>query len=202
MNKTIAIAAGLVLVSGASQAQQPFIGEVQWFGNNFCPAGWIEANGAVLPIAQYETLFALIGTTYGGDGEATFALPDLRSRVAVHAGAGPGLSNYVIGQSQGTEQVTIAQAQMPAHSHALATSATLRASSSPATTTAPGGAVLANGGTARVYATGPATVDMGPSISVNGTLSPAGGSQPVDIRKPVLALKACVATEGIFPSRS
>lgn len=172
MRNLLAIAAGsLALVSGAASAQTPFVGEVQWFANNFCPLGWAPADGALVPISQNEVLFTLLGTTYGGDGQTTFALPDLRSRIAIHAGTGPGLSNNFLGQQGGSEQATVTVNQMPTHNHVLSASATLRASASAATTAAPAGAALANGGTTRAYASGPATVDMGPSLSATGALA-------------------------------
>src|SRR5664279_3944416 len=93
---------------------QPFVGEIRMFGGNFAPAGWAFCNGALIPIAENETLFNLIGTTYGGDGQNTFALPDLQGRVPVHQGNG-----FVMGQRAGAESVTLTQAQMPAHTHVL-----------------------------------------------------------------------------------
>ena len=95
----------------------PYIGEIRLVGFNFAPRGWMACNGQLLSIATYSALFSLLGTTYGGDGITTFALPDLRSRIPVHQGQGPGLSNYVIGQMSGTESVTLTQNQIPAHTH-------------------------------------------------------------------------------------
>src|SRR5437868_3362158 len=96
---------------------QPFVGEIRMFGGNFAPAGWAFCNGQLLAISENDTLFNLIGTTYGGDGQNTFALPDLRGRVPVHMGQGPGLSNYIIGQNGGVETVTVTIAQIPQHTH-------------------------------------------------------------------------------------
>jgi len=98
---------------------QPFIGQIVLVGFNFAPPGWAFCNGQLLPIAEYDALFALIGTTYGGDGQTTFALPDLQGRVPIHQGQGPGLQNYLIGEVSGVEQVTITATQMPQHTHAL-----------------------------------------------------------------------------------
>src|SRR5215470_8847079 len=95
----------------------PFVGEIRMFGGNFAPAGWMFCEGQLLPIAENETLFNLIGTTYGGDGQNTFALPDLQGRVTLSVGQGPGLSNYVIGQQGGTETVTLTTPQLPQHQH-------------------------------------------------------------------------------------
>src|SRR6186713_2435722 len=96
---------------------QPFVGEIRMFGGNFAPAGWAFCNGQVLPISENDVLFNLIGTTYGGDGQETFALPNLQSRVPIHMGQGPGLSSYTIGEMGGTETVTLTTNQIPAHNH-------------------------------------------------------------------------------------
>src|SRR5271155_1968503 len=96
---------------------QPYVGQIMMFGGNFAPAGWMTCSGQLLPISEYETLFNLIGTTYGGDGQSTFQLPDMRSRVPIHMGQGTGLSNYVLAQAAGTENVTLTTAQIPAHNH-------------------------------------------------------------------------------------
>src|SRR5438270_2669849 len=96
---------------------EPFLGEIRMFGGNFAPRGWSLCNGQLLPIAQNTALFSLLGTTYGGNGQTTFALPDLRGRVPLHWGQGPGLSNYDLGEQTGTESVTLLSTQMPAHSH-------------------------------------------------------------------------------------
>src|SRR5881227_3868311 len=96
---------------------QPYVGEIRMFAGNFAPAGWMFCEGQLLPISEYETLFNLIGTTYGGDGQSTFALPDLQSRTTLHMGGGPGLSPRILGESGGVEQVTLTLNQYPAHSH-------------------------------------------------------------------------------------
>ena len=103
---------------------QPYVGEIRIFGGNFAPAGWMLCQGQLLPISENEVLFQLIGTTYGGDGQNTFALPSLASRVPVHQGTGPGLSTYVIGQTGGVETVTLTTQQIPAHSHVAVTAST------------------------------------------------------------------------------
>lgn len=110
---------------------QPFIGEIRMFGSNFAPAGWMFCNGQTLSIAQYTALFSLIGTTYGGNGTSTFNLPDLRGRLPVHQGQGPGLSFYTIGQAAGVETVALNSTQMPQHSHALMASTATATLSSP-----------------------------------------------------------------------
>ncbi len=187
---------------------EPFIGEIMWFGGNFCPRGWAEAAGQLLPVNQNQALFSILGTLYGGDGRTTFALPDLRGRVAVNAGHAPGLSSYTQGQKVGQETTS----QVPAHAHGLGNgvTATLKANGSTASLennlASPAGNLLANGQRAAVYAPVPATsgemVDMNSnSITVSGSTQTSGQIN-VDIRQPTLVLKACIAVVGIFPSRS
>lgn len=173
----------------------PFVGEIRMFGFSRTPNGWQACDGSLLPISQYEVLFALIGTTYGGDGQTTFAVPDLRGRLPIHQGAGPGLSNYVIGQVSGTESVTLLQGQMPAHSH------TLVATTAAASSTTPGPTLL------------PATVS-GDNFYVNTTtgntplamsaqmLGPSGGTQPHENCMPTMTVQYCIAWAGIFPSQA
>lgn len=197
-----AIAAAAALTAFPAAAQNPFVGEVQWFGSNFCPNGWANADGSLLAISQNEALFALIGTTYGGDGQNTFALPDLRSRMPMHQGSNP-FGTYVIGEQSGAETRTLTAQQLPTHNHAVAASARLRASAQAGDRAAPGGAVLANGGTTRAYAAGPANVDMGPALTASLQTQSAGQATPAAYNnlKPTLALTPCVALVGIFPSR-
>lgn len=174
---------------------QPFIGEIRLLPYNFAPLGWATCSGQLLSIAQNDALFALIGTTYGGDGQTTFALPDLRGRLPVHQGQGPGLSNYTIGQVAGTESVTLISTQLPAHTH------TLIATTAAATSLTPGNALLpgaVSGDTFYVNTTAGNT--MAPMS--NQMLSQAGGSQPHENTMPTLTLQFCMALEGIFPSRN
>lgn len=169
----------------------PYVGEIRLFAGNFEPVGWRFCQGQILPIADNEVLFQLIGTTYGGDGQTTFALPDLRGDFAMGTGAGPGLSPRDLGQAVGTAEVSLQPGDMPAHSHAL------RAGSSP-TATGPAGNVIAptvNGANA-YRATGAAAPMAGAAIS------PAGASQPHENRQPCLALMFCIALQGIYPSRA
>lgn len=170
---------------------QPYVGEVRLFAGNFAPAGWMFCDGQLLPISENETLFQLIGTTYGGDGESTFALPDLRGRVPVHQGAGPGLQSYVLAESGGAEQVTLTPAQIPAHTHAL------RGNTAVGTGSAPGNAVLAATGTVNSYGSG--TPDQAMTA---GALSAVGGSQPHSNMAPFLAVNYIISLFGIFPSPS
>jgi microcystin-dependent protein len=174
----------------------PFLGQIQAFGFNFAPRGWAMCNGQLMSISQNTALFSLLGTFYGGDGVTTFGLPDLRGRVAVHQGQGPGLSPYVIGQAAGTENVTLLQSQMPAHTHIP------NASSNSADQASPAGAIWAapldsQGGAGTGYTKTAANTTMAPNA-----LGIAGGSQPVSIIEPYLCVTFCIATQGIFPSRN
>jgi microcystin-dependent protein len=162
------------------------------YGFNFAPRGWAMCNGQILPIAQNTALFSLLGTTYGGNGQTTFALPDLRSRWPNHQGQGPGLSSYTIGQASGTESTTLTVNQLAAHNHLSTTPATAADGNSPDPAA---GAVLAAG--TNIYKVAAATVQMSPTPT-----SLTGGSQPVPIIQPYLTVNYCIALEGIFPSRN
>lgn len=171
---------------------QPFVGEIRLFAGNFPPIGWAFCDGALLPIAENEVLFQLIGTTYGGDGQSTFALPDLRGRVPIHAGSGPGLGSRVLAESDGTETVTLTPAQMPAHSHAWQASG---AAADPAA--GPVGALLAQSSTP-LYAAGTAP-DRALAPQAVGS---AGAAQPHDNMAPFLCVTFIISLYGIFPSPS
>jgi microcystin-dependent protein len=175
-------------IKGGIMPATPYIGNIILFGGTFAPVGWLFCQGQLLPISQYDTLFALIGTTYGGDGQTTFAVPDLRSRVPIHQGQGPGLSNYIMGQAAGTETVTVTPNQMPIHTHSV------QVSSSPANTGVPSGTVTLGVAAADMYIAEAADVSMHPQ-----SISSVGGSQPHDNIQPYLALNYIIATEGIFP---
>ncbi|HJQ70523.1 MAG TPA: tail fiber protein [Blastocatellia bacterium] len=169
---------------------EPFLGMIAIYGFNFAPRGWAMCNGQILPIAQNTALFSLLGTTYGGNGQTTFALPNLQSRWPLHFGQGPGLSSYDLGQSAGTETVTLTTQQIPAHTHQVAGTDNDGTTTKPDSTT-----VLAAG---NQYAPAPAAVIMSPAwIPPSG-----GGNQPHSIIQPYLALNFCIALEGIFPSRN
>jgi len=165
----------------------PFIGELKIFGGNFAPVGWHLCDGSLLSIAQYEALFALLGTIYGGDGVQTFALPDLRGRIPLHQGAG-----VVIGGRAGSETVTLTQQQIPQHTHGAA------GSSNQATAAGPGGNVLA-------ATTGPAAVLYGPPTNpvqlAPQAVANAGKSTPHDNVMPSLVVNWIIALEGVFPSQ-
>lgn len=167
----------------------PFIGEIRPFGFTFAPQGWAVCAGQLLAIVQNEALFSLIGTTYGGDGQQTFALPDLRGRVPVHPG-----SNVFIGQTGGVENVTLAATQLPAHSHPVMASADLAATDTPAAGVM--GAKPRFG--VDVYAPAANLTPLSPSAV--DTLG--ANSQPHDNMQPGLVLNFCIALEGIYPSRS
>jgi len=165
----------------------PYVGEIRMFAGNFAPAGWMLCQGQLLSIAENETLFNLIGTTYGGDGQETFQLPDLQSRVPINQSG-----NYPIGVSGGVENVTLATGQIPQHSH------TLTATTSPANDVNPANNVLAQASTFDGYeiALPPATA-MAPQ-----SLSSDGGSQPHDNMQPFLCVNFIISLFGIYPSQS
>ena len=176
---------------------EPYVGEIRMFGfgSRGAPNGWQACDGSLLAIANYDVLFALIGTTYGGDGQQTFAVPDLRGRLPIHQGQGPGLSNYVIGQSAGTETVSVLPTQMPAHTHAAVATNALATSLTPGTTLLPG----AVGGDL-FYATD-LTGATAIAMSAEST-SLAGGSQPHENCMPTLTVQYCIATAGVFPQQA
>lgn len=163
---------------------EPFIGQIQLVAWNFAPPGWALCNGQLLQIAQSQALFALIGTTYGGDGRSTFAVPDLRGRVPVNQGNGIGLTPRVMGESAGTESVSLSIAEMPMHSHSFQGSIDAPGRS--------GGVLVTNG----LLNTGPFDSTLDPL-----TISNAGGSAPHQNMQPYLVMNYIIALEGIFPSR-
>ena len=167
---------------------QPYVGEIRMFGGNFAPAGWAFCNGQLLPISENETLFQIIGTTYGGDGQSTFGLPDLRGRIPVHQGSGAG-ANRIVGELFGAESVTLTSAQVPSHGHELPVR------SGDGTTDDPTGAVVAGHPADDTYA---ATAPDTP-MAASG-VGAAGGSQPHDNMGPSLAIQFIISLFGIFPS--
>jgi microcystin-dependent protein len=170
----------------------PFLAEIRIFPFNFAPKGWAFCNGQILPISQNTALFSLLGTTYGGDGKSTFALPDLQGRAAMHPGQGPGLSLHDLGETGGSETVTLLQTEIPAHSHAC------RASSDPGELQGPSPTrTIARSANGFAYVAGPANVAMAPQV-----LPPAGGDQPHNNMQPYLTFNFCIAMQGIFPPRS
>ena len=210
LRQGLLIALMSVCVSGL--AQDRYIGEIFMVGFNFCPRGSAGADGQLLAITQNEALFSLYGTTYGGDGRTTFALPDLRGRVPLHAGSGPGLSEYQQGQTGGAETLTLSENQLPAHSHAATTqleslTARLQASEEVPNSSSGEGAVLAE---AQIYtnqddATLSSSLKAG-SVIIEGTatttVEETGAGQPVPVTQPYLTLRYCVALTGVYPSRN
>ena len=180
----------------------PYIGEIRLLGFSFAPPGWVPCNGSLLPIGDYDALFALIGTTYGGDGQTTFAVPDMRGRVALHQGTGPGQPNYVMGQTGGQASVTVGVANMPAHTHGLTGSVAQAAAAGGGSTAAPGGNIPAASAGRENYAPASAADGTLAAMQIGGSLQPAGGGQPLDNMPPYLAFNYCMATQGIFPSQA
>ena len=173
----------------------PFIGEIRMFGGNFAPVGWATCDGQLLPIQQYAAVFSLLGTTYGGNGTTNFALPDLRGRVPLHVGNGPGLSPYTLGEATGSEKVTLAQNQMPAHTHSA------NGSSTSASQASPGGNVWASPGDSGGGAgTGYANVAPNAPMAA-AAIGVTGGNVPVPVIQPLLCVTFIIALQGIFPSR-
>ncbi|MGA8223298.1 MAG: tail fiber protein [Candidatus Acidiferrales bacterium] len=168
---------------------EPFLGQIMIVPYNFAPRGWETCDGQIMSISQNTALFSLLGTTYGGDGRTTFALPDLRGRVPIGMGQGPGLSNYVQGETGGEETVTLTLSQIPSHTHVPQGSPTVANTGSPAG---------ANWAMPRVllYSSG------APSVGMSGAaLGSTGGNQPHDNMKPYLVMTYVIAVTGVFPSR-
>lgn len=170
---------------------QPFIGEIRMFGGNFAPVGWEFCDGQLVPISENDALFTLIGTTYGGDGESTFALPNLQSRIPIHQGQGPGLTSRTLAEMAGVETVTLTTQQMPVHNHALIASTNVGGSSNPQ------GQLLAAGTNVQFFRVIAPNANMAPNI-----ISPAGGSQPHENLMPYLCINYIISMFGIFPQFS
>ena len=167
---------------------QPYVGEIRMFAGNFAPAGWMFCEGQLLPISENETLFQLIGTTYGGDGESTFALPDLRGRLPIHQGNG-----FILAETGGAEEITLTVQQIPVHTHALL------ATGNTATGAAPAGQLPAasTGATISPYGTDAPTSPLSAQM-----LGPVGGSQPHTNFQPYLCIDFIISLFGIFPSQT
>lgn len=183
----------------ASSQIEAYIGEIRMFAGNFAPVGWAFCQGQLLPIDQNEALFTILGTTYGGDGRTTFALPDLRGRVPVHQGNLQG-SNFVLGQIGGTETKTLTTNNLPAHSHSV--TITQPASKREGTSKNPEAMYPAVDGT-NLYGTPEANAETITSRSTTVTITPSGGSgQPVENKQPYLGINFIICLEGIFPPRN
>jgi microcystin-dependent protein len=179
---------------------QPFIGEIRMFGGSFAPAGWMFCDGQSMPISENDALFTLIGTTYGGDGQETFNLPDLQGRLPIHAGTGSGLQTYQLGEKGGVESVTLTTQQIPIHNHNVVASATPADANIPTNNT-----ILASMGPAGI-AQVPTYVPFAAGVNQitlnNATLTPTGGSQPHDNFQPTLCLSFIISLFGVFPQQN
>jgi len=169
-----------------------FVAEIRIFPFQFAPTGWAFCNGQLLPISQNTALFSLLGTTYGGDGKSTFALPDMQGNAALHAGQGQGLSQYVLGQTGGSQVVTLLQSEMPAHNHALQGTAGIGTQNSP---------------TDRLFSRPFGGGSVYRTVAPNSQMAPeavavAGGGLPHNNMMPYLTMNFCIALQGIFPPRS
>ena len=184
---------GLLLLAGAAHAQTPYLGEIRCGLWNFAPKGWALLQGQTLSINQNQAMFSLLGTTYGGDGRTNFQLPDMRGRVMLSAGQGPGLQNYDLGQTGGSESTTLIAAQMPAHSHTVA----LPGSALEGNTQNPAGKSPATLARTTMYAP-PSNV---PLLMAPAAVSAVGGNQPISNLQPYLPMTCVMALVGIFPSR-
>jgi microcystin-dependent protein len=167
-----------------------FVAEIRIFGFNFAPTGWALCNGQLLPISQNTALFSLLGTMYGGNGQSTFALPDLQGRAPMHPGQGPGLSSHVTGEDAGSDTVTLLDSEIPAHTHTVTTS------QADGTSQAAAGEKLASGIGIAQYATAANLTSM-----AFQSVGPTGADQPHNNLQPYLTLNFCIALQGIFPPR-
>lgn len=174
---------------------QPFVGQIITVGFNFAPNGWLRCDGSLVPISQYDVLFQLLGTTYGGDGQTTFGLPNLCGRVAVNQGQGPGLSNYILGQMSGSESVTLTTNQIGAHTHSLMASSQVGSSITP-------------GNTMALAQNAQTLLDMYGTVAPNTSLAPSsisispGNALPHENRQPFQAVNVIICWAGIFPSQN
>ncbi len=170
---------------------EPYIGEIRMFAGNFAPVGWMFCEGQTLPISENDALFTLIGTTYGGDGQETFNLPNLASRVPIHMGTGPDGTTYQIGEMAGTEQETLTTQQIPIHNHQL------MASTGPGGINTPGGNITAESPSVKYL------IEDTPSLAMNAqAISPVGGSQPHENCQPFLCINFIISLFGVFPTQT
>jgi microcystin-dependent protein len=169
----------------------PFVAEIRIFPFNFAPKGWAFCNGQILPLSQNTALFSLLGTTYGGDGKSNFALPNCQGNAPMHPGQGPGLSLHDLGETGGSEIVTLLESEIPAHSHSLTASLTDARERQPASQ------LLAAGVGVAMYATPGAMITLSDSAFTS-----AGGDQPHNNLQPYLTLNFCIALQGVYPPRT
>ena len=184
-------ASAVPVVQATTDAGNPLLGEIKWVAFTFAPRGWASCDGQLLPIAQNTALFSLLGTTYGGDGKTTFALPDARGRNILHDGAGPGLTNRLLGQRGGTESTALSVSQLPSHSHGL------NGTNESADSTYPHSAAVANTGRKGTYSSSSPNTTMD-----GGTVGASGNGVAHNNMAPSVTLRCIIATQGIFPSRS
>jgi microcystin-dependent protein len=172
----------------------PFVAEIRIFPFNFAPKGWAFCDGQILPLSQNTALFSLLGTTYGGDGKSNFALPNMQGNAPMHPGQGPGLSLHDLGETGGSETVSLLESEIPSHSHALT------AQSNPGNVKLPSSAVTfarSGGAAENTYAVPGSFVNM-----ADQTLAPQGGDQPHNNMQPYLTLNFCIALQGVYPPRT
>ena len=174
----------------------PFLGEIRAFGFNFAPRGLGCINGQLLSISQNTALFAILGTTYGGDGKSNFALPDIEGRVLVHQGSGPGLSTYDLGETAGEDSLVLLQSELPNHVHQA------QAVAAKGTSASPTGTVWAEASAARAPLDAYSDVTTSPLALSPEAVAAAGGNQPHENRPPLLVITYCIATQGVFPARN
>lgn len=172
----------------------PFVAEIRIFPFNFAPKGWAWCDGQLLPLSQNTALFSLLGTTYGGNGKSNFALPDLQGRAPMFWGQGPGLSLHDIGETGGSETVSLLESEIPSHPHSM------RVSTDPADNNVPNGRMIAKSGGRGNNMFIPTTSPLNPMN--DQTLAPAGGDQPHNNMQPYLTLYFCIALQGVFPPRT
>jgi len=185
----------------------PFIAQIIMFGGNFAPRGWAFCNGQLLAISSNTALFSLLGTTYGGDGRTTFGLPDLRGRVSIHPGTGPGLSTVALGQRGGTETHVLTVAEMPAHAHdgsSLGGTTTMACADGDGNSNDASGNVLANASSGTPYTSNLADDTLGSTgaVSISGNTGDQGSGQAFSTRDPYVGVNYIIALQGLFPSRS
>lgn len=187
----------VVAPTSATAGSDPFVGEMMFFGGTFCPIGWAEANGALLAVSSNDALFSLLGTIYGGDGRTTFGLPDLRGRMPVHQGSGPGLSPRRIGAKGGAETTTLLVNNLASHNHIV------NATNNGGDKAGPGTDYLADpvstitGQDVRIYSTADANRQMSTKM-----IGDTGSNAPFNIKSPFLGVRACMALFGVYPSRN
>lgn len=197
----IVVAAFGVSSFTANASSNPFLGEIQVTGTTFCPRGWVEANGQILPINQNQSLFSLLGTTYGGDGRTTFALPDYRSRTPVGIGTGTGnIGDISLGERSGRESIT--ENIIPSHTHTATTNTMINASSGRGNTSLPTNAVLADDGADNIYNGETPNVNLSSQVITSATVIGAASNTPIDNMQPYQVLTVCIALQGLFPSRN